>query len=104
MPITKFTTETLPDSAAEFGRILQKARQSSTPIDDFVQVVRDLTLLEQKYGLNSSDFYQRYQQGKMGDELEMMRWATKYEIYEEMKQDLDDTFSLLKEYAVPVPA
>jgi hypothetical protein len=40
----------------------------------------------------------------MGDDLEIMRWASKYEIYEEMKEDLDSTFSLLERYALPVPA
>jgi hypothetical protein len=33
-----------------------------------------------------------------------MRWATKFEIYREMKDDLDTTFSLLERYALPVPA
>jgi hypothetical protein len=93
-----------PESVEEFRRRLQEAWQGSSPIDDFVQLVRELTLLEQKHGLDSAEFYRRYQRGEMGDELEMMRWATKYETYEEMKQDLDNTFSLLEEYALPVPA
>ena len=77
---------------------------ATAPIDDFVQLVRDLTLLEQKHGMSSAEFYERYQQGEMGDEMEFMRWATKFEIYEEMKEDLDNTFSLLERYALPVPA
>lgn len=73
-------------------------------MDDFVQLVRELTLLEQKHGLSSAEFYKRYQRGEMGDEMEIMRWASKFEIYEEMKEDLDSTFSLLERYALPVPA
>jgi hypothetical protein len=69
-----------------------------------VQLVRDLTLLEQKHGLSSAEFYERYQRGEMGDEIEFMRWASKFEIYEEMKEDLDKTFSLLEQYALPSPA
>ena len=38
------------------------------------------------------------------DEMEIMRWASKFEIYEEMKEDLDNTLSLLGRYALPVPA
>ena len=38
------------------------------------------------------------------DEMEIMRWASKFEIYEEMKEDLDNTLSLLERYALPVPA
>ena len=69
-----------------------------------IQLVRDLTLLEQKHGLSSAEFYQRYQRGEMGDEMEIMRWASKFEIYEKMKDDLDNTFSLLERDALPAPA
>jgi len=55
MPTTRFTAETWPESATEFRRILQEAWQGSTPIDDFVQLVRELTLLEEKHGLDSAD-------------------------------------------------
>jgi hypothetical protein len=103
MPITKFTAENWPESATEFRRALQEAWRGGAPIDDFVQLVRDLTLLEQKHGLSSAEFYERYQRGEMGDEVESMRWASKFEIYEEMKEDLDKTFSLLEQYALPVP-
>ncbi len=91
MPTTSMNAENWPETVTEFRRLLQEAWQGSSPIDDFVQLVRDLTLLEQKHGLSSSDFYQRYQRGEMGDEIEIMRWASKVEIYEEMKQDLDNT-------------
>lgn len=104
MPTIRFTKETWPESATEFRRILQEAWQNSSPTDDFAQLVRELTLLEQKYGLDSAEFYERFQQGEMGDEMEIMRWATKVEIYREMKKDLDKTFSLLESYALPVPA
>ena len=104
MPITKFTAENWPKSATAFRRALQEAWRGGAPIDDFVQLVRDLTLLEQKHGLSSPEFYERYQRGEMGDEIEFMRWASKFEIYEEMKEDLDKTFSLLEQYALPVPA
>lgn len=102
MPITRFTAENWPESTAEFRYALQEAWRGRAPIDDFVQLVRDLTLLEQKHGLISAEFYERYQRGEMGDEIEFMRWASKFEIYEEMKGDLDKTFSLLEQYALPV--
>jgi hypothetical protein len=43
-----------------------------------------LTLLEQKHGLSSTEFYERCQRGEMGDEMEIKRWATKFEMYEEI--------------------
>lgn len=104
MPTIRFTEKEWPESAGEFRRTLQEAEYAAAPIDDFVQLVRDLTLLEQKHGVSSAEFYERFQRGEMGDEMEFMRWATKFEIYEEMKEDLDHTFSLLERYALPVPA
>jgi hypothetical protein len=104
MPTIRFSGQNWPESATEFRRIVQEAWENSRPMDDFVQLVRDLTLLEQQYGLESGEFYKRYQQGEMGDKIEIMRWASKFEIYEEMKEDLDRTFSLLERYALPVPA
>ena len=103
MPTITFTEENWPESATEFKRTLQEAWLGSPSIDDFVQLVRELTLLEQRHGLSSPEFYERYQRGEMGDEMEIMRWATKFEIYEEIKEDLDNTFSLLERYALPVP-
>jgi hypothetical protein len=84
--------------------MLHEAWENHAPMDDFVQLIRDLTLLEQKHGLDSAEFYARYQRGEMGDEVEIMRWATKFEIYQEMKEELDDTFALLESYALPTPA
>ncbi len=103
MPTVRFIEEDWPQSAIEFRQALQAAWHGRAPIDDLVQLVRDLTLLEQKFDMDSAEFYQRYQRGEMGDEMEIMRWATKFEIYEEMKQDLDSTFSLLEKYPLPVP-
>ena len=104
MPTTRLTAENWPESATEFRRILQEAWRGGAPMDDFVQLVRDLTLLEQKHGLSAAEFYKRYQLGEMGDEMEIMRWASKFEIFGEMKEDLDNTFSLLERYALPVSA
>ncbi len=104
MPTTSLTTENCPECATQFRRVLQESWNGSAPIDDLVQLVRDLTLLEQKHGLSSAEFYQRYQRGEMGDEMEIMRWASKFEIYEKMKEDLDNTFSLLERDALPAPA
>ena len=104
MPTIRFGEEDWPQSASEFRRTLQEAQLASAPIDEFVQLVRDLTLLEQKHGLSSPEFYDRFQRGEMGDEMEFMRWATKFEIYEEMKEDLNKTLSLLEQYALPAAA
>jgi len=36
---------------------------------------QELAAFEERYGLASSDFLERYQAGKMGDSRDHMRWA-----------------------------
>jgi hypothetical protein len=98
-----FTQENMP-KPEEFRRILREAWAKSTPMDDFVELTRELALLEQKYGMSSCEFYERYQRGEMGDGMEIMHWASTYEIYREMKEELENALRLLERYALPVVA
>ncbi len=104
MPIVKFTAQTMPQSGEALREELRKALDATSPLDDFIQLVRDLAQLELRHKLDSQEFFTRFQQGKMGDDIEFMRWATKYEIYQEMKTDMEQLFDLLAQYAVPVSA
>jgi len=81
--------------------MIREALKGGTPVDDFVTVVRSLAQYEQKYGMESQEFYERFQQGEMGDAPDFMRWATQYEIYQELKQDLDQVLAALERYAIP---
>ncbi len=104
MPIVKFTAQTMPQSGEALREELRKALDAASPLDDFIQLVRDLAQLELRHKLDSQEFFTRFQQGEMGDDIEFMRWATKYEIYQEMKTDMEQLFDLLAQYAVPVSA
>jgi len=86
MSATRFTKENLPQSSEELKRILATALENVSPADDFVQLVRELAWLEQKHGMDSAEFYEKYQRGEMGDAMEIMEWASKYRIYREMKE------------------
>ena len=103
MPRIKFTAETMPKSSAEFQRILREAWENASPLDDLIELVRDLVLLEQQYGLDSAEFYERFQQGKLGDDLDYFDWATKFEMYCQAKEEMDQVFEVLDVYPLPVP-
>ena len=45
-----------------------------------------------------------FEAGELGDEIELVRWANKYEIYQETKADLEQMVELVEAYALPVPA
>jgi transcriptional regulator NrdR family protein len=85
MPLVTFSSKTMPESGETLWGILQNALDKASPIEDFIQVVRDLTRFELQHQLGSQEFFERFQQGEMGDRIEYMRWANKYEIYQEIK-------------------
>ncbi|HEY85840.1 MAG TPA: hypothetical protein G4N96_12105 [Chloroflexi bacterium] len=81
MPTIKFTSQTMPQSGKELTQRLQTALRNSSPLDDFIQLVKDLKQLETQYQMDSEEFFDRFQRGDMGDQITFIRWANKYEIY-----------------------
>ena len=104
MPRIKFTAETMPKSSEEFQRILREAWENASPLDDFVELVRDLVLLEQQYGVDSARFYERFQRGELGDNLDYFSWATKFEMYCQAREEMEQTLEVLNLYPLSVPA
>ena len=104
MPRIKFTAKTMPKSSEEFQRILREAWENASPLDDLIELVRDLVLLEQQYGIDSTEFYEQFQQGKLGDNLDYFDWATKFEMYRQAREEVEQVFEVLDVYPLPVPA
>lgn len=104
MSVVTFTSQTMPQSGESLRTALQRALEEPSPLEDFIQLVRDLTQFELQYKLGSEEFFDRFQRGEMGDRIEFMRWANKYEIYQEMKANMEHLFELLTQYALPVSA
>jgi hypothetical protein len=49
-----------------------------------------LNELEKENGMESSVFYEKYGEGKMGDDLKYMRWAGEYETLKRLEKDYQD--------------
>ena len=47
----------------------------------FAELSERLKSYEQKYGYSTVDFFRRYQDGKLGDEDDLMMWAGIYHLY-----------------------
>ncbi len=45
------------------------------------------TRFEQRFGMENHDFYQDYQTGKMGDDMDYMKWAGEYETLLQLQED-----------------
>jgi hypothetical protein len=48
---------------------------------------RKLEELEKETGMNSKDFYRRFQEGSLGDDIRFIRWAGECETLERLKDD-----------------
>lgn len=104
MSRVKFTAATMPKSGEELKQALNKALEETTPLDEFIQGVRDLAQWELRYSMTSESFYARFEAGELGDEIDLIRWATAYEVYQESKAELEQMVDLLEQVALPVMA
>jgi hypothetical protein len=41
----------------------------------------DLDALEARFGMESSDFFERFEKGEMGDAMDFIEWASLYQMY-----------------------
>lgn len=102
MSQVRYSAETMPRSGEELRQALRQALDRATPLDDLVQLVKDLTQYELRYGMSSSSFLARFETGELGDDIDLIRWANKIDIYQETKTELDQMMELVAAYAVPV--
>ena len=51
MPIVKFLPESMPQSGEALKKVLRQALEQTVPLDDLVQVIRDLTQYELRHGM-----------------------------------------------------
>jgi hypothetical protein len=46
--------------------------------------------LEKESGMDSKDFYEEFQKGKLGDDLKYIRWAGEYETLALLQKDYNE--------------
>ena len=51
------------------------------------KTTRHLQQFEQRFGMESQKFYQEYQTGEMGDDMDYMKWAGEYETLLQLQED-----------------
>lgn len=89
MPSLHFTKENMPASSEEFSRMLREAVEQSNPIDDLLELAEDLRNFEQKYGMASDEFFQKFHAGQMGDELDFFEWSFCVKAYRHMRKSIE---------------
>ncbi|MBC8450269.1 MAG: hypothetical protein H8D78_21255 [Chloroflexi bacterium] len=79
------TKDNVPTSE-EFRRMLAEAMAESNPVNDLLEVAEELYEYEQRYGVTSAEFYERFQRGELDDELQhCIRWASAYDVFVKLK-------------------
>lgn len=84
-----FTKENMP-TPEEFRRMLDEALARSNPIDELLELLRDLVAYEEQYNMASEEFYERFMRGELGDAGDYISWAGYYETYLRFKHRIGE--------------
>lgn len=60
-----------------------------SPVDAIVAVAKRLSLYEERYGMPSGTFFDKFSKGQMEDSLDLVEWANDYQHYLALKLDLE---------------
>ena len=82
-------------SLDEFKTVLEQMEVSSSPLNHIFRLLRELVAFEQKYEMASDVFYARFMRGEMGDDLPLIKWAGRYELYLEARQEIESQLATL---------
>ncbi len=68
------------DSVLELtiGKLLD--RETSRLISQKARLEQQLADFEQRYSLSSEEFYERFEQGELGDAMDFVEWSATYEM------------------------
>ncbi|NET74212.1 MAG: hypothetical protein F6K62_25785 [Sphaerospermopsis sp. SIO1G2] len=58
-------------------------------MDHIFRLLRELVSFEEKFNMATDVFYARFMRGEMGDDMPFIKWAGRYELYLEARQELD---------------
>lgn len=81
-----------PQAAKNVKALIQAAMENQLRILRFGIAKTKVKLheLENRFGMDSEDFYRQFNQGKLGDDLDYIRWAGEYETLEQLAHDYND--------------
>ncbi|MGR3319399.1 MAG: hypothetical protein ACUZ8O_13095 [Candidatus Anammoxibacter sp.] len=81
--------ETILLKDKELSRIVKSALEREKDIIDsgISKTLVNLKQFESKYGICSEEFYRKYLQGEMGDDMEIMTWASEHQALKRLQKD-----------------
>ncbi|MCB8943978.1 MAG: hypothetical protein H6658_09505 [Ardenticatenaceae bacterium] len=100
MPIITFNEGNKP-SVTELRQMVQAAAENYDPIEELLQLERQLAELEQTHNLASAEFHRLYQAGQMGDDVQFVAWAGRYRLYLRLKESISNSLKLVLAESLP---
>ncbi len=81
-----------PETAGNLKNLIKLAVENQMRVinSGIAKTRRKLGELEKESGMNSRDFYEEFQKGKLGDDLKYIRWAGEYETLALLQKDYND--------------
>ena len=79
-------------AAYNLKRLIKSAIENQLRIITFgiAKTRRKLEEMEKRTGMNTKEFYDQFQEGKLGDGIRYIRWAGEYETFGRLNKDLSD--------------
>jgi hypothetical protein len=65
--------------------------QYTSPLDALVAVTKCLSACETQHQLDSEDFFDRYNQGRLSDDVVFIDWANDYRHYLDLRRILEQS-------------
>lgn len=65
----------------------------ASSLDALIAVTKRLGLYENQYHLNSEDFFDRYSNGQLTDDLEFIEWANDYRHYLALRLEVESALT-----------
>ncbi|OGO36396.1 MAG: hypothetical protein A2Z03_00600 [Chloroflexi bacterium RBG_16_56_8] len=66
-----------------------------SPLDDLMDLMRELALYEHKYRMHSDEFFAKYSQGKLSDDKDFVLWAGEYQVFRDYKSKFEQQWGKL---------
>ena len=74
-----------------FDAALREAMETTSPVDALIATVERLMRYEEKFGMKTPEFYEKFTRGELGDAKDYIAWAGTYEIFTRQKRKLEVT-------------
>jgi hypothetical protein len=84
----RFEKDNIP-TREELAQIIRELKARNRPVDDLVDLAQTLMRFEQQHDMSSTEFYERFNRGEMGDDMDFVKWAGRYRLYLDLKRKIE---------------